>query len=223
MTDKKLLNNVAKLGLPMFEPEEEYDVNETLAKVVKSNDTRLWEGFPVLLANAANDYRFSLDQVERMLSRGQVGQLQRLVLLSLAVYGVQNLTFPWSNKLLKNLRNDDRALVKQWRNMLVHDQKVTWDDVEFDTQRLRKAFSLYFEQSGEKSRRRKEKYEEYSLEYALSQVFSPKQKELFKKKLDGLPLTKTENEYFSRTVKKKVVALANSDLHALARKMLEHN
>lgn len=223
MTDKKLLNNVAKLGLPMFEPEEEYDVNETLAKVVKSNDTRLWEGFPVLLANAANDYRFSLDQVERMLSRGQVGQLQRLVLLSLAVYGVQNLTFPWSNKLLKNLRNDDRALVKQWRNMLVHDQKVTWDDVEFDTQRLRKAFSLYFEQSGEKSRRRKEKYEEYSLEYALSQVFSPKQKELFKKKLEGLPLTKTENEYFSRTVKKKVVALANSDLHALARKMLEHN
>ena len=223
MTDKNLLNNVAKLGLPMFEPEEEYDVNETLAKVVKSNDTRLWEGFPVLLANAANDYRFSLDQVERMLSRGQVGQLQRLVLLSLAVYGVQNLTFPWSNKLLKNLRNDDRALVKQWRNMLVHDQKVTWDDVEFDTQRLRKAFSLYFEQSGEKSRRRKEKYEEYSLEYALSQVFSPKQKELFKKKLEGLPLTKTENEYFSRTVKKKVVALANSDLHALARKMLEHN
>jgi len=52
-------------------------------------------------------------------------------------------------------------------------------------------------------------------------MFSPKQKELFKKRLEGLPLTKTEQEYYSRSVKKKVVALANADLHGLARKLLE--
>jgi hypothetical protein len=73
----------------------------------------------------------------------------------------------------------------------------------------------------EKDRRRKEKLKEFSFEYALSQIFSPKQKELFKKKLDGLPLTKTEQEYYSRTVKKKVVALANSELHSLSRSLLE--
>jgi hypothetical protein len=61
-----------------------------------------------------------------------------------------------------------------------------------------------------------------SLEYALSQVFSPKQKELFRKKLDGLPLSKTEKEYYSRTVKKKVVALANAELHRLAQKLMEY-
>ncbi len=221
MADKQLLNSLAKLGLPMFEPVEEFDVNETLAQVVKSREARLWEGFPVLLANAANDYRFSLDQVEGMLNREQSGQLQRLVLLSLAVYDIQNLTLPWAGKLVKNLRNDDRVLVKQWRDKLAHDQKVSWDDFEFDPQRLRNTFRLYFEQHGEKSRRRKEKYEAYSLELALSQLFSPKQKELFKKKLEGLPLTKTENEYYSRTVKKKVVALANSELHSLASKLLE--
>ncbi|SHJ41327.1 hypothetical protein SAMN02745216_01614 [Desulfatibacillum alkenivorans DSM 16219] len=43
----------------------------------------------------------------------------------------------------------------------------------------------------------------------------------FKKKLEGDPLTKTEKEYYSRTVKKKAAALANSDLHSLARKLLE--
>jgi hypothetical protein len=64
-------------------------------------------------------------------------------------------------------------------------------------------------------------WEEFSLEFALSQVFSPKQKELFRKKLEGLPLTKTEQEYYSRTVKKKVVALANSELHSLSKKLLE--
>jgi len=39
--------------------------------------------------------------------------------------------------------------------------------------------------------------------------------------LEGLPLTKTEKEYYSRTVKKKVVALANDELHSLAKKLLE--
>ena len=32
--------------------------------------------------------------------------------------------------------------------------------------------------------------------------------------------TKTEQEYYSRTVKKKVVALANSELHSLSKKLL---
>jgi len=57
--------------------------------------------------------------------------------------------------------------------------------------------------------------------YQKSQIFSPKQKELFKKKLEGDLLSKTEQEYYSRTVKKKVVALANSELHALSQKLLE--
>jgi len=82
-------------------------------------------------------------------------------------------------------------------------------------------FELYFEKNAEKSRLQKEKHEELSLEYALSQMFSPKQKELFKKKLEGLLLTKTEKEYYSRTVKKKVVALANTELHRLAQKLME--
>ena len=60
------------------------------------------------------------------------------------------------------------------------------------------------------------------LEYALSQVFSPKQKELFLKKLKGEKLSKTEKEYSSRVVKKKAMALANSELHTLAKKYLKY-
>jgi hypothetical protein len=52
-------------------------------------------------------------------------------------------------------------------------------------------------------------------------LFSPKQKELIKKRLEGLPLAKTEQEYYSRSVKKKEVALANMELRGLARKLLE--
>lgn len=221
MTDQELLNNLSKLGFPMFEPSEEPDVNETLAAVVKSNDTRLWEGFPVLLANASESYQFTTELVAKHLdTKAQKVRLHRLVLLSRALFSHYHLSFSWWNKLKKGFSDADKALVKSWKQALANNHTIKWDDTAFDPERMKGLFELYFEKKAEKGRRRKEKYEELSLEYALSQVFSPKQKELFKKKLEGLPLTKTEQEYYSRTVKKKVVALANAELHGLSKKLL---
>jgi hypothetical protein len=66
-----------------------------------------------------------------------------------------------------------------------------------------------------------DRQDEFELEHAMSQVFSKKQKELFLKKLKGERLSKTEREYFSRIVKKKVLALANPDLHKLAAMLIK--
>ena len=222
MTDKTLLNKLSHLGFPMFEPEDSLDVNETLAEVVRSHDARLWEGFPVLLANAAEDYYFSPAEVEHQLNRKKdKDHFHNLLLMSLSLYAFFHLSFPWANKLKKDLPPEDKLLLTRWRNSLVHNKPLSWDDTALGSERLKRLFELYFEKKADKDRQRKERLEEFSLEYALSQVFSPKQKELFKKKLDGLMLTKTEQEYYSRTVKKKVVALANSELHSLSRKLLE--
>jgi len=221
MTDRKLLKSVSKLGFPMFEVSEEPDVNETLAEVVKSHDTRLWEGFPVLLARAGESYQFTPEQVKQQLKRKeQRDQFHQLMLLSGSLFSLYHLSFSWWNKLKRNLSKEDKDMVKTWRNYLVHNQTLKCNDAELDPQRLKGMFELYFEKEAEKESRRKEKYVEFSLEHALSQVFSPKQKELFKKKLEGLPLNKTEQEYYSRTVKKKVVALANSELHNLSKRLL---
>ena len=62
---------------------------------------------------------------------------------------------------------------------------------------------------------------EFDLEFAMSQIFSKRQKELFLKKIIGERMTKTECEYYSRSVKKKVLALANPDLHRLAEKLVK--
>jgi hypothetical protein len=222
MTDKKLLSSLSKLGFPMFEVSEEPDVNETMAEVVKSNDTRLWEGFPVLLANAAERYQFAPEQVRQLLRKKEhKNRFHLLVLLTGSLFSFYHLSFPWWKKLKQGLSEKDKNLVKKWRNNFVHDQPLKLYNFELDSQRLKGLFGLYFEKKGEKERRRKEKYIEYSLEHALSQIFPPKQKELFKKKLEGLPLNKTEQEYYSRRVKKKVVALANSELHNMAKKLLE--
>jgi len=221
MADRKLLNSISKLGFPMFEPSEELDVIETLAEVVKSADTRLWEGFPVMLANASETYQFTPERVIQLLTtKAQKDHFHGLMLLSGAMFSLFHLSFPWWNAFLKGLSEEDQATVKKWKSSFTNNQAFEWNDVEFDPGRLKRLFELYFEKKAEKQRRRRDRYEEFSLEYALSQVFSPKQKELFKKKLEGLPLTKTEREYYSRTVRKKVVALANSDLHSLAKTLL---
>ena len=223
MNNDELMQNLAKLGLPLFEPAgDSVDVEETVAGVVKSHDTRLWELFPVLLANASEEYHFAPERVYDLLpDEKSRTDLNRLYLLSLALYSLYHLSFNWSTRLKTQLTGEEKSRLKSWRDALVQDKVIAWGDCELAPERLKKSFELYVEQNVDKGRRRKERHEEFSLAYALSQIFSPKQADLFKRRLEGLPLTKTEQEYFSRSVKKKAVALANSELHSLARKLLE--
>ena len=203
MTKKELLENLNRLGFSLMEAKEDLDVNRTLAEVVKSKDTRLWEGFPVLLANAAQEYYFDYDQVLKNLTKSEDRKtFHALLVLSLALYQYFHLSFSWSNKLKKSFSNQDVAYLQELRNFLAHGEVVSLGNKRFHASRLKKTFSNYFEQNAEKTRQLKEKHEELSLEYALSQLFSLKQKELFIKKLNGEPLSKTEREYYSRTVKK---------------------
>ncbi|UCF92076.1 MAG: hypothetical protein JSW39_28060 [Desulfobacterales bacterium] len=50
----------------------------------------------------------------------------------------------------------------------------------------------------------------------LDRLFSPKQKDLVFKRLTGQSFTKTEREYFSRVVKKKLEAIANEEVGNIA-------
>ncbi len=58
-----LNERVAKLGFPVFEVDPKSETNRTLAEVVQSKDKRLWEGFPVMLANAMDANLFDYEQL----------------------------------------------------------------------------------------------------------------------------------------------------------------
>jgi uncharacterized protein with von Willebrand factor type A (vWA) domain len=220
---KELVNKVSRLGLPLMEVCEDFDVNQALAEVVKSEELRLWEGFPVLLANAAKDFLFDYEKVLGCLSsKDERENLQNLVLMSFALYKLHHLSFPWAEELKKSFSKEELKKADELRNRLVHNQELLLENYKFDPFRLKQVFNNYFEQEVERTRKLKERYGEMSLEFALSQLFSPKQKELFKKKLEGLPLNKTEKEYYSRTVRKKLSALANPELHRLAQKLMDY-
>lgn len=219
MDNKQLLQKVSKLGFPLVESEEKFDVNQTLAEVVKSNDARLAEGFAVLLANAAQDKSFSYEKVESYLTEDKDKSLLReLFLLSLGLY--KALGFYLANSFYKKLSNEDAKQVEQFRNCLAHDSNFNLREYVFSPERLKDVFTTYLTKEVEEVKKQTERQEDFSLEYALSQVFSPKQKELFMKKVKGQELNKTEREYFSRTVKKKLFALTNPELGRLAKLLL---
>ena len=62
-----------------------------------------------------------------------------------------------------------------------------------------------------------------TLDSYLDRIFPAKQKELVKKKRDGGRFTKTEREYFSRIVRKKLEAIANDEVVRLARELTRHD
>ena len=221
MLNKELLENVSDLGYRLFAPEQKYDVNKLLADVVKTHDARLWEGFPVLLLNANKREEFNLESTLAYLaSNEEKASLGDILAMSLALYRHEGLGFLWADKLYARLREVNKKKVERCYENLKKYSQVQFDGFSTNLQRLQRVLEGGFEQEGEEVKAFVSKKEGYSLEYALSQLFSPKQKELFFKKLKGEKMTKTEKEYFSRSVKKKLLALSNSNLHDLAQNMV---
>lgn len=219
MKNKTLLKKVKMLGYPLFEKEESLDVNTTLAEVVQSKNLRLLEGFPLLLANSAEKGLFNYDMVKWHLKKPfDKLYLSKLVLMSLVLYEVLNVKFSWADKLYKLLSfkkedyNEMLGKLKRGKELQVANNSMS-------PERLKNTFKNYFKEEESKLTELAYMKEEFGLEYALSQVFSSKQKELFLKRLRGEKMTKTEREYYSRVVRKKVEALANPELHRLAQKV----
>jgi len=223
MDKNNLLKRLAVLGFPLLEAEKDEEANSTLADLVESYDHRLWEGFPVVLANSAEKGLFDYDKVEEHLkSPADKVNFALLIEFSLALYNTLNLKFSWADKLYSLLKSDDmKQAYEKYLAAFKNNQDFFVDNSPMSSQRVRVTFDNYFRQAQTHLDDLLSVKEVMGVEYSLSQVFPPKQKELFLKRLRNEKLTKTEKEYFSRVVKKRVLALANSELHRLAQKLLQ--
>jgi len=222
MLNKNLLKKLNMLGFPLFETEQLEDANATLAEVVTSREPRFLEGFPVVLANSAEKGLFDFNELRKYLKKpSDKFCLDALMIMSLALYSVCNLKFSWADKFCKSLSAEQKKKFKDVVAKLKRNENFKVGDQDMSPQRLKSTFANYFNQTQNSLNDLFSLKREFNLEYSLSQVFSPKQKELFLKKLRGEKLTKTEKEYFSRVVKKKVLALANPELHRLSQQVLK--
>jgi len=219
MKKKELLKNLTKLGYPLFDSEESVDANKTLAEVVKSKNPRLWEGFPLLLASSLEKNYFNNEAAEKYLKKNaDKTYYRKLVLLSLALYKYLKLKYSWVSRL-GLLPFFDKKLLNKYFECLNKKGRLTEDVKMLSSSRMVTTFTRYFRGSSLDLNEYVHMKDEADLKYSLSQVFSKKQQELFLKKLKGEKMTKTEREYYSRSVRKKVLALASPSLHDLASKL----
>ena len=220
--NEDLVKKVRRLGYPLFEIEDDEDGNEILADVVKSENPRLWQGFPVMLANSEERNIFDYSRVLSLLKApDERDHYHRLLLLSYALYKIQNLGSAWVSDLYKIFGPADKKNLGKLFGQFAANEYIQVGSVRLSGEKIKTVFQNYYEQAPSRLGDLLSVREEFGLEYSLAQVFSPAQKDLILKKLRQEKFTKTENEYFSRVVRKKLLALANPELHRLARRLIE--
>lgn len=221
MPAKDFYERLNMLGYPMLEGTPQQAANETLVDVAKSKDIRLWEGFPVMLANSIDKQWFNyLDMQKYAKSKKLASSLDSLITLSFALYELLNVSSPQIDVFEKWYKPQEKNEFHYYLAKLRNNEDFMLSNNKMSSERAINAFKSYF---GEKQLRLMEFLSEkdsYDLQYALSKIFPSGQKNLIMKKLRGEKLTKIEKEYFSRVVKKKIIALANPELHKVAQKLL---
>ncbi len=221
MKREDIVSNLGRLGYTLLRPEssrvKEHEVLDLLDELADSEDSRLVEGFPVVLANCAHrdleiDFRSLLSRHQSDSRKQQA--LEKLLLLSSTLLAQQGLDKP------KNIESLTISLKAKHGDLLADDVVDLGNNVSLSIERLRRTLSRYTaDLSTSKSTRDRAKNRQrrsFQLNYYLSTLFAPKQKELVLKKYNGEPLDKTEQEYFSRKVKKKLEAMTNKEVMKVA-------
>ena len=221
MKREDLILNLGRLGYTLLRTEtrsvKEHEVLELLDELSDSEDPRLVEGFPVVLANCAQkglnlNFKTLLSRHNSDSHKQQA--LEKLLLLSSTLLAQQGLDKPI------NLESLSKSLKAKYGDLLAGDVVDLGNKVSLSTERLRNTLKRYVaDLSTSKSTRDRSKNRQlrsFRLNYYLSALFAPKQKELLLKKYHGEPLNKTEQEYFSRKVKKKLEAMTNKEVLKVA-------
>ncbi|MBF0252203.1 MAG: hypothetical protein HQL29_00150 [Candidatus Omnitrophica bacterium] len=221
--EMKLTDKVKQLGYYFFEKDQNDNIYKILCDVLKSNETRFLEGFPVMLLNAFYQQDFEYDQFVQMKKRQQIGkEFNDYIFLALALYKFKNLHSQKVDRLWGTLTQKESHRIDQFHKSLLDHQLFQIHEYSFDPGKLDNLFNMYF--SKEDITRANEiakRQETLSFDFALGQFFPSKQREICLKRLKGEILSKTEKEYYSRVIKKKLVALSNDELHRIAKILIE--
>lgn len=221
MRREDLIKALEEFGYSLIVPERRGITGKRVVDVLDSlaghSDPRLVEGFPVVLANCAQ--KGIEVNIQALLSRYPSKSQKRrnrekLLVASSLLLRQEGLEQP------EGLADAVESLEAKYGDLLSDEKVRLGRSVSLSVARLRNTLKKYvtnfedIESGREKKKRRQAR--SFKFHMHLSALFSPKQKELILKKLSGEPFTKTEKEYYSRVVKKKLEALSNAELRKIA-------
>ena len=190
-----------------------------LDALASSDDTEVVARFPAVLAICAR--RGLALNSQALFSRywetsPKRQNLEKLLFISAAIFKRQGLRAP------KNLDKIAASLKPKYGDLLPGGEFQLSSGMCISINDLRETLEMYVSSQPKApvSLGKKSPPKADSLDVYLGRIFSPKQKELVFKKRDGISFTKTEREYYSRTVRKKLEAIASENLVELARNLV---
>ena len=190
-----------------------------LDALASSDDTAVVARFPAVLAICAR--RGLALNSQALFSRywetsPKRQNLEKLLLISAAIFNLQGLKAP------KNLDKIAESIKPKYGEFLPAGEFQLSSGMCISIKDLQNTLETYTNSQKKSSaiQARKSQLNFDSLDVYLDRLFSPKQKELVLKKRDGKTFTKTEREYYSRIVRKKLDAIANDKLVKLARQLV---
>jgi len=223
MKRSDLIEGLGQLGYPLIVPDDPISsksVEKLLLEIADSDDPRLIEGFPVVLANCALkgikiDFRRIMQNADRS---GFKEPMEKLLSVSGDLMGSEGIDIP------PGLDNAIREIEETTHKPIQDDRLHLRNGFSLSTERLAHTFERYVKQLHKKLESRllesEEQHDAFRLHLNLSRLFSPKQKEVLLKKYNGELLTKTEREYYSRTIKKRLEAILSDDVRRIAGRLL---
>ena len=222
-----LLEQLAAHGYPLMKPVHRGDSELVLEQLLRQRESRVVEGFPVVLLNALREkahLRWELPRwnPERALGVTTSQRLARLLALSHLLFRLFGLEKGVQERALTLLHKckDGADTLQDVESRFMKSEPVAMHGFELSTERLKQTFRTYYvgAQQGVEDQERTRVLE---LELWLSELFTPRQKELLRKRAEGAQMTNTEKTYYYRTVRKRLRALAYEEVHALARRLLQ--
>ena len=226
---EELMDELAKRGYVLMRPKSVRAGEDLLKDLLKQDDVRLLEGFPVVFADILREneaLRWEGKKWKPGDEFSQKAEHRLAVLLALSyflfkLFGLEKEYGLRARKLLLKCKGKAGDLLNQMGDPFQRSESVKMDGVELSTERLKNNFRNYVvlaKESGEAAKKRRA----LEFELLLSELFTARQKELMNKVSQNKPLTKTEKEYFYRVVKKRLKALADERVHQMARQLVYH-
>lgn len=220
-----LLRDLDRYGYSLVQPESS-NASETLSRMLRSDEGRLLEGIPVVLTNVLmNKHKLDLEDFEESLPNA----LQRRFRILAALTYFFLLLVPDSDyartQLGKYLKKREPALLEQVQQKVDAGQAFNLaGGVSLDSQRLQNTYENYVVsqliQSEENLSKKLDSQRQMTFLESLAELFTERQRLLLFKQLNKEQLSKTEREYYSRTIKPRLKALSNKDVRSLAAALL---
>ncbi len=190
-----------------------------LDALASANDVEVVARFPAVLAICARR-GLSLNS-QALFSRywetsPKRQNLEKLLLVSATIFKVQRLKPPGNlDKIAASLKPKYGDLLAAGEFQLSSGMFVSSQDLENS---LISYLSGHLQSQANRGQTELSRSE--TLDVYLDRLFSPKQKELVFKKRDGIAFTKTEREYYSRIVRKKLEAIASEEVGEIAKNLM---